>query len=223
VVSRQKTGRSDTKHSEHEQLAFALEEEGEAHPEPAQGSKPPAAADPMRTLTQRLMEQVVSADNMRHALKRVRENRGSAGVDGRTVGELPDYLRTHWPRIRQELLEGTYQPQPVKRVAMPRPDGGVRLLGIPTVVDRLVQLAILQILDPLYDPIFSPSSYGFRSGKSAHMAVSSAKKHMAEGNGWVVDLDLERFFDRVNHDILMGRLARRIGDGRTLLLIRRVP
>jgi group II intron reverse transcriptase/maturase len=221
VVSRQKTGRSGTDNSEHEQLAFALEEEGEAYPEPAQGSKPSAAADPMRTLTQRLMEQVADAGNMRHALKRVKENHGSAGVDGRTVGELPDYLRTHWPRIRQELLEGTYQPHPVKRVAMPRPDGGVRLLGIPTVVDRLVQQALLQILDPLYDPTFSPSSYGFRSGKSARMAVSSAKKHMAEGNGWVVDLDLERFFDRVNHDILMGRLARRIGDGRILLLIRR--
>jgi len=218
VVSRQKTGRS---HPEYEQLAFLLEEEGEAHPEPAKGSKPSVAADPTRTLTQNLMQEVVSADNMRYALKRVRENRGSAGVDGMTVAELPDYLRTHWPRIRQELLEGTYKPQPVRRVEIPKPDGGVRLLGIPTVADRLVQQALLQILDPLYDPTFSPSSYGFRPGKSAHMAVSSAKKHMAEGNGWVVDLDLEKFFDRVNHDILMGWLAKRIGDERILLLIRR--
>lgn len=218
MVSRQKTGGSRL---EHEQLAFALEEEGEAHPEPAKGSKPLSAADPMRALTQKLMDEVVSADNMRHALKRVRENRGSAGVDGMTVAELPDYLREHWPRIRQELLAGTYQPQPVRRVQIPKPDGGVRLLGIPTVVDRLVQQAILQILDPLYDPTFSSSSYGFRPGKSAHMAVSAAKKHMEAGNRWVVDLDLEKFFDRVNHDILMGRLAKRIGDGRILLLIRR--
>lgn len=218
MVSRQKTGGSTP---EIEQLAFMLEEEGEAYPVPAQGSKPSAAADPMRTLTQTLMQEVVAAANMRHALKRVRENRGSAGVDGMSVDELPDYLRTHWPRLKQALLEGTYQPQPVRRVEIPKPDGGVRLLGIPTVVDRLIQQAILQVLDPLYDPTFSPSSYGFRPGKSAHMAVSSAKKHMEEGNGWVVDLDLEKFFDRVNHDILMGRLAKRIGDGRILLLIRR--
>lgn len=218
MVSRQKTGGSAY---EQEQLAFALEEEGEAYPEPVQGSKPPAAAAPMRALTQSLMQEVVAADNMRHALKRVKENRGSAGVDGMSVDELTDYLRTHWPRIRQELLEGTYQPRPVRRVEIPKPDGGVRLLGIPTVGDRLIQQALLQVLDPLYDPTFSPSSYGFRPGKSAHMAVSAAKKHMADGNGWVVDLDLEKFFDRVNHDILMGRLARRIGDKRVLSLIRR--
>jgi len=167
------------------------------------------------------MQEVVDAINMRHALKRVKENGGSAGVDGMPVAELTDHLHTHWPRLRQALLDGTYQPQPVRRVEIPKPDGGVRLLGIPTVVDRLVQQAILQVLNPLYDPTFSPSSYGFRPGKSAHMAVSSAKKHMEAGNGWVVDMDLEKFFDRVNHDILMGRLAKRIGDGRILSLIRR--
>jgi RNA-directed DNA polymerase len=218
VVSRQKTGGSTPKY---EQLAFALEEEGEVSPEPSKESKPSAAADPMRALTQSLMELVIAPDNMRHALKRVQANGGSAGIDGVRVAELPDYLRTHWPRIRQELLEGTYKPQPVRRVEIPKPDGGVRLLGIPTVVDRLVQQALLQTLTPLYDPTFSPSSYGFRPGKSAHMAVSSAKKQIAEGRGWVVDLDLEKFFDRVNHDILMGRLAKRIGDERMLALIRR--
>lgn len=224
MVSGQKTGGP---YEQYGQLAFTLEEEGEAHPEPAQGSKPSAAADPdsiMRALTRgntSLMEQVVAADNMRRALKRVQENHGSAGIDGMTVAQLPDYLRNQWPRIRQELLEGTYQPQPVRRVEIPKPDGGVRLLGIPTVLDRLVQQALLQTLDPLYDPTFSPSSYGFRPGKSAHMAVLAAKKHMEAGYGWVVDLDLEKFFDRVNHDILMGRLAKRIGDKRILLLIRR--
>jgi len=167
------------------------------------------------------MEQVVSADNMRHALQRVRANGGSAGIDGMGVDQLHGYLLTHWPRIRQELVGGDYQPQPVRRVEIPKPEGGVRLLGIPTVLDRLIQQALLQILTPLYDPGFSPSSYGFRPGRSAHMAVTAARKHIAEGGNWVVDLDLEKFFDRVNHDILMGRLAKRTGDARVLSLVRR--
>jgi RNA-directed DNA polymerase len=221
VVPRQKTRRSARMP---EQMSFVLEEEGEAHPEPAQGSKPSTAADPnrtMRALTQSLMEQVVSADNMRQALRRVRSNGGSAGIDGMGVDQLHGYLLTHWPRIRQELVEGGYHPQAVRRVEIPKPDGGVRLLGIPTVLDRLVQQALLQVLTPLYDPGFSSSSYGFRPGRSAHMAVTTAKKHIAEGRNWVVDLDLEKYFDRVNHDILMSRLAKRTGDVRVLSLVRR--
>jgi group II intron reverse transcriptase/maturase len=167
------------------------------------------------------MECVVGAANMRQALRRVKANKGSAGIDGMSVSELPDYLMQHWPHIRQQLLEGTYQPQAVKRVELPKPDGGVRLLGIPTVLDRLVQQAVLQVLTPLLDPTFSTSSYGFRPGKSAHQALEAAREHIASGREWVVDLDLEKFFDRVNHDLLMGRLAKRIDDKRLLGLIRR--
>jgi group II intron reverse transcriptase/maturase len=167
------------------------------------------------------MEAVVAADNMRQALKRVRANKGSPGVDGMTVGELPGYLKSAWPRLQQALLDGTYEPQPVKRVEIPKPDGGVRELGIPTVVDRLIQQALLQVLTPIYDPTFSPHSYGFRPGKSAHQAALAARDIVASGKPWVVDLDLEKFFDRVNHDILMSRLARRIGDKRVLRVIRR--
>ena len=137
-----------------------------------------------------------------------------------SVHDLPAYLADHWPRIRASLLDGSYLPQAVRRVEIPKPDGGVRQLGIPTVLDRLIQQAIHQILEPLYDPSFSSSSYGFRPGRSAHQALKSAREHVASGKVWVVDLDLEKFFDRVNHDVLMGRLARRIGDKRLLRLIR---
>jgi group II intron reverse transcriptase/maturase len=167
------------------------------------------------------MEAVVAGANMRLALRRVKGNKGSPGVDGMTVQELTAYLEREGPRLKQELLESTYQPQPVKRVEIPKPGGGKRQLGIPTVVDRLVQQAVLQVLTPLYEPSFSPHSYGFRPGKSAHQAVEAAREYVAEGRGWVVDLDLEKFFDRVNHDGLLGRLARRIGDKRVLRLIRR--
>jgi RNA-directed DNA polymerase len=167
------------------------------------------------------MEEVVDAANLRQALKRVRSNKGSPGVDGMTTQELPAYLREAWPRLREELLAGTYRPQPVKRVEIPKPGGGVRALGIPTVVDRFIQQAILQVLSPVYDPTFSPSSYGFRPGKSAHQALEAGRAHVASGRTWVVDLDLEKFFDRVNHDVLLGRLARRIGDPRVLRAIRR--
>lgn len=207
-----------------EQLAFAWEEAGEARPEPSEGPTPPAAPERAGTLTH-LMEQVVAADNMRRALKRVRANKGSPGVDGMTVQQLPEHLKEAWPGIRQALLDGTYQPQPVRRVEIPKPDGGKRQLGIPTVVDRLIQQAILQVLEPYYDPSFSRHSYGFRPGRSAHQALSAAQAHVASGKHWVVDLGalwaMEKFFDRVNHDVLLGRLARRIGDRCLLRLTRR--
>jgi len=141
-------------------------------------------------------------------------------VDGITVQALADYLKKHWPTLRAQLLEGTYQPQPVKRVEIPKPDGGTRKLGIPTVLDRLIQQAVMQVLQKRWDPTFSEYSYGFRFGRSAHQAVAQAQKYIAEGHGWVVDLDLEKFFDRVNHDILMGRVAKRIADKRMLRLLR---
>jgi group II intron reverse transcriptase/maturase len=203
------------------QLAFVWETAGEVPPGTTQGHELAAATDRPATLTPNLMEAVVAAAHMRQALKRVKANKGSPGIDGMTVAQMPDYLLAHWPRIRSQLLEGTYLPQPVKRVEIPKPDGGVRQLGIPTVVDRLVQQALLQVLTPLYDPTFSPASYGFRPGKSAHQALAAAQEHIASGREWVVDLDLEKFFDRVNHDMLLGRLAKRIDDKRVLGLIRR--
>ena len=212
---RPKTGSSQ------EQKALAWDEAGEARREPRQGSSRPPAANRTGALAEDLMEAVVAADNMRRALRRVKAKGGSPGIDGRTVEELPEFLRKHWPHLREELLAGTYQPAPIRRVEIPKPDGGMRELGIPTVLDRFIQQAILQVLTPLYDPTFSASSYGFRPGKSAHQALEAARKHVAEGRDWVVDLDLEKFFDRVNHDLLMGRLARRIGDQRMLRLIRR--
>ncbi len=153
-------------------------------------------------------------------MKRVRANRGGPGVDGTRVQELPGYLKEHWPAIREELLKGTYQPQPVKRVEIPKPGGGERQLGIPTVLDRFIQQAVLQVLQKRWDRTFSEHSYGFRPGRSAHQAVAQAQRYIAEGRRWVVDIDLEKFFDRVNHDRLMGRLAQRVKDKRVLKLIR---
>jgi len=203
------------------QLALSFSQEGESHTGGAQGTQPWAALSEARTLAQGLIEAVVAPRNMRLALKRVKANKGSGGVDGMSVNELPVYLAEHWLAIRASLLEGSYFPQPVRRVEIPKPDGGVRQLGIPTVIDRLIQQAIHQVLEPLYDPSFSNSSYGFRPSRSAHQALKAASKHVASGKGWVVDLDLEKFFDRVNHDVLMSRLARKIGDKRLLKLIRR--
>jgi group II intron reverse transcriptase/maturase len=167
------------------------------------------------------MEKVCERQNLLAALKRVRQNAGSPGIDGMTVEELSGYLRVHWPRLREELLAGRYQPQPVRRVAIPKAGGGERELGIPTVLDRFIQQALLQVLQPLFDPTFSGASYGFRPGRSAHDAVLRAQAYVQEGRSFVVDIDLEKFFDRVNHDLLMGRLVKRIADRRVLRLIRR--
>jgi len=167
-----------------------------------------------------LLEEVLGRGNMLKALARVEGNRGAAGVDGMEVGELRAYLRVHWEGIREQLREGSYRPQPVRRVEIPKPDGGVRELGIPTVVDRLIQQALLQLLTPIFEPRFSEASFGFRPGRSAHQAVKRAEAYVAEGYGWVVDLDIEKFFDRVNHDMLMARVARKATDKRVLKLIR---
>jgi len=170
--------------------------------------------------TTRLMEEICDRENMEEALRRVKANKGSAGIDGMTVGGIADYLKQHWPAVRERLLNGTYEPNPVRRVEIPKPDGGVRKLGIPTVLDRLIQQAVMQVLQRQWDGTFSEHSYGFRPGRSAHQAVAQAQQYIVEGHGWCVDLDLEKFFDRVNHDKLMGRIAKRVGDKRLLKLIR---
>ncbi|HEX6612128.1 MAG TPA: group II intron reverse transcriptase/maturase [Hyphomicrobiaceae bacterium] len=167
------------------------------------------------------MERVLSRPNLQAALKRVRQNKGSPGIDEMTVEELPDYLREHWPALREQLLAGCYQPQAVKRQLIPKSGGGMRELGIPSVLDRFIQQALLQTLQPCIDPSFSQHSYGFRPGRRAHGAILAAQAYIQAGRRWVVDVDLERFFDRVNHDVLMGKLAGRIADGRVLGLIRR--
>jgi retron-type reverse transcriptase len=180
-----------------------------------------AKREPERpAVTNSLMEAVCERDNLKKALRRVKANKGSPGIDGMTVEQFPDYLRAHWPEHREELLQGRYTPSPVRRVEIPKPDGGVRKLGVPTVLDRFVQQAVLQVVQPIFDPTFSDHSYGFRPGRSAHQAVAAAQEHLASGYRWVVDLDLEKFFDRVNHDILMSRLAQRVTDPRVLKLVR---
>jgi RNA-directed DNA polymerase len=203
-------------------LDFSSEPTGEAReagrgePESsgvANGTENPAS-------TNRLMEAVCERENLKAALRQVRANKGSPGVDGMTVGGIKDYLKQHWPAIREQLLNGTYEPKPVRRVEIPKPDGGVRKLGIPTVLDRFIQQAVMQVLQGRWDRTFSEHSYGFRPGRSAHQAVAQAQQYIAEGHGWCVDLDLEKFFDRVNHDKLMGRIAKRVEDKRLLKLIR---
>lgn len=168
-----------------------------------------------------LMEAVVRPRNFLAALKRVKQNEGSPGIDGMTVEDLPIHLQRHWEGIRGQVLAGTYKPKPVRRHLIPKGGGGMRELGIPCVLDRLIQQAMLQVLQPIFDPAFSEHSHGFRSGRSAHGAVREAQRYVQDGCCWVVDIDLERFFDRVNHDVLMGRLAKKIGDKRMLGLIRR--
>src|SRR3954447_1688300 len=170
--------------------------------------------------TNRLMEAVCERENLKAALKQVKANKGSPGVDGMTVVGIKDYLNQHWPAIREQLLNGTYEPKPVRRVEIRKPDGGVRKLGIPTVLDRFIQQAVMQVLQRGWDRTFSDHSYGFRPGRSAQQAVAQAQQYIAEGHGWCVDLDLEKFYDRVNHDKLMGQIAKRVEDKRLLKLIR---
>jgi group II intron reverse transcriptase/maturase len=168
-----------------------------------------------------LMERVVDRENMRQAYRRVLRNKGAAGVDGMTTEDMGTWLKCYWPRVREALLAGDYMPQAVRRVDIPKPDGGVRTLGVPTVVDRLIQQALHQVLQPIFEPTFSAGSFGFRAGRSAHDAVRQAQTYVQGGRHWVVDMDLEKFFDRVNHDVLMARVARRVQDKRVLKLIRR--
>lgn len=204
------------------ELAFTEMSRSEAPRDSGEGTESSMAkrAAESRAISKQLMEAVCERRNCKQALARVRRNKGSAGIDGMTVEQLPAYLKKHWPTIREQLLSGTYKPQPVKRVEIPKPDGGMRKLGIPTVLDRFIQQAVMQVLQRSWDRTFSAHSYGFRPGRSAHQAVAQAQQYLAAGYGWVVDLDLEKFFDRVNHDKLMAQLARRIGDKRMLKLIR---
>jgi RNA-directed DNA polymerase len=203
-------------------LAFAMESRSEAPTATAEGTETPVAKRETDSPadTRQLMEEVCERDNLWMALRRVVANAGSPGVDGMNVLRLKGYLRKHWPTIREQLLSGTYEPQPVKRVEIPKPDGGVRKLGIPTALDRFIQQAVLQVLQARWDRTFSEQSYGFRPGRSAHQAISAAQGYMAAGYRWTVDIDLEKFFDRVNHDALMSRVAKRVKDKRLLLLIR---
>jgi RNA-directed DNA polymerase len=187
---------------------------------PVEESKSSAAKDRQRALTAHLMEQVCEPENLNRALARVKANKGSPGVDGMSVRQLGDWLKVHEHELTASLLEGTYHPQLVRGTQIPKPDGkGMRQLGIPTVVDRLVQQAILQVLDPILDPTFSESSHGFRPRRSAHDALKKASEYVADGRTIVVDIDLEKFFDKVNHDILMARLGRWVGDKRMLSII----
>jgi RNA-directed DNA polymerase len=212
--SRQKTQRKLTRRSSGR---------GEALPAGTSGAEPVmavAAPESPAATTMHLMEEVCERENLVRAWQRVRGNKGAPGVDGMTIEDAKSYLREHWPELRSQLLGGTYQPQPVRRVEIPKPDGGVRKLGVPCVVDRLIQQALLQVLQKRWDPTFSEASFGFRPGRSAHQAVAQAQRYIAGGYSVVVDLDLEKFFDRVNHDSLMARVAARVADKRVLKLVR---
>lgn len=215
---------SDKRQKRQLELAFASEMRGEARDLARKGTESRKAENRTEhpAAQQRVMEEVCEVRNLKRALRRVKQNGGSPGIDGRTVEELAQYLMGHWKEIRESLLNGTYRPQPVKRVEIAKADGGTRLLGIPTVVDRFVQQAMLQVLQQEWEPRFSAHSYGFRPGRSAHQAVAEAQQYIAEGYRWVVDLDLEKFFDRVQHDRLMSRVAERVSDKRALKLIRRM-
>ncbi len=209
------------KHQKTAQAELPLEPRGEAPQVQRSGEAPTATSGNGGSGTAALMERVVERGNAKAALKRVRENKGSPGVDGMTVDELPKYLVENWRTIRAQLLAGTYQPRPVREVEIPKSGGGVRKLGIPSALDRFLQQCILQVLQPMFDPTFSEHSHGFRPGRRAHDAVCEAQRYIQEGRRVVVDVDLEKFFDRVSHDVLMGRLVKRIGDKRMLGLIRR--
>ncbi len=185
----------------------------------ADPASPEPAAHPARAMD--LWESFLSRENLSRAVRRVEQNAGAPGPDGLTTGELRGWLRTNWPAIRQQLDAGTYRPAPVRRVTIPKPGGGERDLGVPNVLDRFLQQALCQVLSPVFEPTFSEASYGFRPGRSAHQAVNAARRAIEAGDGYVVDVDLDRFFDRVQHDALMARVARRVGDRRVLKLIRR--
>jgi RNA-directed DNA polymerase len=217
------SGRRQKNRPEQEVLAFPAESRSDAPKAVEQGTETPMAKRKSENLagTERLMEEVCELENCKQALQRVRANQGSPGVDGMTIDELPEYLKQHGLKIGEQLRNGTYQPQPVRRVEIPKPDGnGVRKLGIPCVLDRFVQQAVLQVLQKRWDPTFSEHSHGFRPGRSAKQAVHKAQQYIAEGYRWVVDLDLEKFFDRVNHDRLLAAVAERVADKRMLKLIR---
>jgi RNA-directed DNA polymerase len=204
-------------------LAFEAESRSETPRVAKEGTETlKANCDPESpAIAERVMEEVIERENLKEALKRVKANQGSAGVDGISVQQLPRHLIKHWPTIREQLLNGTYKPQPVRRVEIPKPDGGgARKLGIPPVLDRFLQQAVMQVLQRRWDPTFSEHSYGFRPNRSARQAVAQAQQYIAAGYRMVVDLDLEKFFDRVNHDKLMGQVAKRIADKRVLKLIR---
>jgi RNA-directed DNA polymerase len=195
---------------------------GEARSTPSQGAEVCAARASLErpVVAGPSTEAVIERENLKKALAQVRRNKGAAGVDGMTVGEPPAYLKEHWLAVRSQLLDGGYKPQPVRRVEIPKASGGTRPLGIPTVLDRFIQQAIMQVLQADWDGTFSEASFGFRPGRSAHQAVERAQAYIASGHAVVVDIDLEKFFDRVNHDILMGLIAKRVADKRLLKLIR---
>ena len=205
------------------ELAFGGESRSEAPRGLVEGTEPLKAESQIESpaIGERLMEEVCERENCEQALRRVKANKGSPGIDGMAVEELVGYLKQHWPAIQEQLCSGTYEPKPVKRVEIPKPDGGVRKLGIPTVLDRFVQQAVMKVLQRRWDGTFSEYSYGFRPKRSAQQAVKAAQQYIAGGYRWVVDMDLEKFFDRVNHDRLMAKIAERISDKRMLKLIRR--
>jgi group II intron reverse transcriptase/maturase len=211
----------NAKHQKAMQMELPLEVKGEARDDRRSGEASAATNEIARLGTDRLMEEAVGYANVDKALRQVRRNKGSPGVDGMTVDELPDYVAKHWESLRTQLLAGTYQPKPVKRQEIGKEGGGVRVLGIPCALDRFIQQCTLQVLQPRFDPTFSEHSHGFRPGRGAHQAVRAAQRYIQDGRRWVVDVDLEQFFDRVNHDVLMGKLAKRISDKRMLRLIRR--
>jgi RNA-directed DNA polymerase len=215
---------SDKRQNNQLQMVLAFTGEGRSEAPKARRGGTESFTAKRRTespaIEEQVMEKVCERENCLQALKRVKSNKGSPGIDGMKVEELPGHLREHWPAIREQLLNGTYKPQPVKRVEIPKPDGGMRQLGIPTVLDRMLQQAVMQVLQRRWDPEFSEHSHGFRPGRSAHQAVAKAQQYVAEGRRWVVDLDLEKFFDRVNHDKLMAAVAQRVADKRVLKLVR---
>ena len=215
-------GRQNKQEERQLQLPFASGAAGEAQSESAARVEAVVSSHGNQSPTSStfVMQEVLEPENLRAALRQVQANKGSPGVDGMTVAQLPGYLKMHWPGIRQQLLSGTYRPSPVRRVEIPKPDGGVRKLGIPTVLDRFIQQAVARVLSRRWDGTFSACSFGFRPGKSAHQAVETAQRHIADGCAWVVDIDLEKFFDRVNHDRLMGRIMKRENDKSLLKLIR---